>query len=81
MDSDNREISDRRTGDDRRRNFERRVDRRNERQSSSRLLKSKLMSFLRPRMGVDRRKGERRQRLRRTQRSILTQDEIRDLLS
>lgn len=80
---DRRKNPDRRKNKDRRSNKERRHDFRTDFQGPRRSFCNWLRSLINPRLGVDRRKKERRVRDRRQPRKndILTQEEISDLLS
>jgi hypothetical protein len=77
--------SDRRKTEDRRAQGERRFDRRQAKGARSVPITGWLLSIIHPRLGVDRRKNPDRRRVsdRRLQsmQSILTKDEIADLLS
>lgn len=79
-----RKSGDRRTADDRRSQEERRHDFRDGAETHKITLKTWLLSKTKSRLGVDRRKTERRSYLdRRQQRSqsLLTQNELAELLS
>lgn len=81
---DRRAGSDRRVNPDRRRPGERRHDYRSGTNGKRRSLRTWLRSFSNSRMGVDRRKGERRQipdRRQPTYKHLLTKEELHDLLT
>jgi len=77
--------SDRRTGRDRRSQKERRFDSRMATAQPRKTFRAWLRALFNARLGVDRRKTENRRvipdRRQRTLRSILTQEEINDLLA
>ncbi|MBM9604083.1 hypothetical protein [Desulfopila inferna] len=78
-----RKNRERRQNSDRRCSEERRHDFRNDSKGRRKSLRGWLRSITNARLGVDRRKGERRSNLDRRQQnlqSLLTQDEISDLL-
>ena len=81
--AERRKYQERRTCKDRRAATERRADNREGGTKQRRSVKIWLRSILNVRLGVDRRKGDRRRTEERRQapRSILTKEEIRDLLS
>lgn len=79
-----RQTKDRRQNKDRRASSERRHDSREGRVRKKRSLKDWIRMLTNARLGVDRRKKERRAHIDRRRKdtlSILTQDEISDLLS
>lgn len=81
--ADRRKNQERRVCQDRRASSERRIDIRQSGQKPRRSVRSWLRSKINARLGVDRRKGERRRLTdrRAAPRSILTKEEIHDLLS
>lgn len=78
-----RKYQERRVCQDRRATFERRTDSRESGQTPRRSMRTWLRSKTNARLGVDRRKGDRRKLTdrRAAPRSILTKEEIHDLLS
>ena len=78
-----RKNQERRVCQDRRATTERRIDSRENGQKPHRSMRSWLRSKINARLGVDRRKGDRRKFLdrRAAPQSILTKEEIHDLLS
>lgn len=81
---DRRKNGERRVLADRRAQVERRIDTRNSAEKKKRSLRTWFRSLTNARLGVDRRKGDRRSGFDRRQKnlhSLLSQNEIQDLLS